>query len=206
MYQYVADTKYAVCGLIDLITVEEKRLSQFQNKYEGLSRKLKDLNQQLVYSPFNDLDPLREQAIAIASYRTHEELTNLQNQIVALRDSIDVKNISINALCGAVLQIAKQGISVTQHRFLSQCPDGRSIGTEKLKNVIWQARNQSLHYEEGNFNQHVTNCFANLEISLGNKFSLSLNMGKNLAHDVIEELGWKDYSTYESDLKSLSID
>jgi hypothetical protein len=205
MHQYILDTEYAVRGLIDLITVEEKQLSQLQNKYGGLSSKAKYLNQQLMDAPFNDnVDPLREQGIAIDSHRTHEELTNLQKQIVALQASIDAKSVSINVLCGAVLQIAKQGISIV-YGHLSQCPDGRSIGIEKLKNVIWQARNQSMHYEEGDFKQPVIDCFANLESSLGNQFSLSLNRGKNLAHDVIEELGWKDYSIYESDLKSLNL-
>ncbi|MBD2234070.1 hypothetical protein [Phormidium tenue] len=204
MHQYVLDTEYAVRGLIDLISVEEKRLSQLQNKYHGLSSKAKYLNQQLMDAPFNDnVVSLQEQAIAIDSRRTHEELANLQKQIVAIQASIDVNCISIDALCSAVLQIAKQGISIAYTR-LSQCPDGRNIGTEKLKNVIWQARNQSMHYEEGNFKQPVVDCFANLEISLGNQFSLSLNMYKNLAHDVIKELGWKDYSAYESDLKSLT--
>lgn len=203
MHQYISDTEYAVRELINLITVEEKQLSEFQNKYKGLSSKEKYLNQELMNAPFNDdVDPLQEQAISIDWYKICEELADLQKQIVVLQASIDAKSVSIDALCGAVLQIAKQGISIV-HSHLGQCPDGRGIGTEKLKNVIWQARNQSMHYEEGNFKPPVTDCFANLEISLGNKFSLSLNMGKNLAHHVIEELGWKDYSTYESDLKSL---
>lgn len=54
MHQYISDTEYAVRGLIDLITVEEKQLSQFQNKYEGVSSKAKYLNQQLMDTPFND--------------------------------------------------------------------------------------------------------------------------------------------------------
>ncbi len=205
MHQYLLDMEYAVRGLIGLITIEENVLSALRNKCEGLSRKENDLNQKLINASFNELDSLQEQAAAIALHKTSEELVNLKKQTVVLQFSIDAKSVSINALSGAILQIAKQGISIT-HGHLSQCPDGRNIGKEKLKNVIWESRNQSIHYEEGNFRQPVIDCFANLEMLCGNKFSLSLNVGRNLAHDIIEELGWKDYSTYESDLRSLTWD
>lgn len=209
MHQYITDTEYAVRGLIELITVEEMQLAQLQSQYEGLSSKKRYLKQSLLNAPFDeDIVHLREQAMAITLYKTQEELADLQNQIVALQNSIDAKSVSIDALCGAILQIAKQGISIV-HGGLSGCPDGRSIGTgtdaEKLKNVIWQARNQSMHYEEGNFKykQSLIDCFAKLENSWGSKFSLNLNANKNLAHAVIQELGWKDYLRYESDMQSL---
>ncbi|MEA5449255.1 hypothetical protein VB780_11790 [Leptolyngbya sp. CCNP1308] len=206
MHQYIADTQYAVHGLIELITAEERELSQLQSQHEGISRKVEYLHQSLLDAQFNDVAPLREQAIAIDSHRASEDLADLQKQIIELQNSISIKGASIDALCGAIFQIAKQGIS-TVHGGLDRCPDGRSIGkgaeVEKLKNVVWQARNQSMHYEEGSFQSPVTNCFSKLEASLGSKFSLSENAGKNLAHNVIQELGWKDYLRYESDMQSL---
>jgi hypothetical protein len=154
MHQYIADTEYAIHGLIDLITAEERQLTQLQSQHDGLRRKEKFLNQMLADAPFNDILPLQEQALAITWHKTRAEIDDLQNQIIALQSSIDAKSDSINALCGAILQIAKQGIS-TVHRSLNVCPDGRGIGIgagrEKLKNVIWQARNQSMHYEENSF-------------------------------------------------------
>lgn len=208
MHQYIADTEYAIHGLIDLITSEEKQLTQLQSQHDGLIRREKHLNQILADAPFNDdMVPLQEQAFAITLHKTREEIDALKNQIIVLQSSIDAKSDSINALCGAILQIAKQGIS-TVHGKLNVCPDGRSIGVglerEKLKNVIWQARNQSMHYEENSFNQSVIDCFSKLETSYGSKFSLVMNRGRNLAHDVIQELGWKDYSRYENDMRSLA--
>lgn len=207
MHQYLTDTEYAVRELIELIIAEERQLTQLQSQYEGLRRKVEYLNQSLLDAPFNDsVVPLQEQAMAIDMCRTREGLSDLQKQIASLQNSINAKSSSINALCGAILQIARQGIS-TFHGRLDRCPDGRSIGTgtgsAKLKSVVWQARNQSMHYEEGSFNPPVINCFAKLEASFGSKFSLSENAGKNLAHDVIQELGWKDYLRYESDMQSL---
>jgi hypothetical protein len=202
MHQYIPDTEYAVRGLIELITAEERQLAQLQSQHEGLSSKERYLSQSLLNAPFNDIAPLEEQAMAIALRKACEELADLQEQIMALQNSIGTKSVSIDVLCGAILQIAKQGIS-TAHGSLSRCPDGRSIGTEKLKNVIWQARNQSMHYEEGNFRPPLINCFYKLEASCGSKFSLTLNAGKNLSHDVLKELGWKNYLGYESDMQSL---
>lgn len=206
MHQYITDTEYAVRGLVELITAEERRLDQLQGQYRGLSNKVEYLNKSLLDAPFNDdMAAFQEQAMAVDRHMTNEELSNLRKHISAAQDSIDAKSVSIDALCGAILQIAKQGIS-TVHGGLSGCPDGRSIGTgtgaASLKNVIWAARNQSMHYEE-NLNQHAIDCFAKLKDSCSDKFSLALNPGKNLAHDVIQELGWKDYLRYELDMRSL---
>ena len=207
MHQYIIDTEYAVRGIIDLITAEEILTAQLHRQYEGLSSKESYLSKSLQDAPYSeDVNPFQEQAIAIALYDTREALADLKKKIMELQKSIQAKGVSLDTLCGGLLQIAKQGISIV-YGGLAGCPDGRSIGigaeTEKLKNVIWQARNQSMHYEEGNFKPSLIDCFAKLEASYGNKFSLTLNVGKNLAHDVIQELGWKDYSKYESDIQSL---
>lgn len=203
MHQYILDTDYAVHSLIGLITGEEEQFVRYQSQHENAKEKEKHLHQQFMDSQFNDdVVPMQEQAKYIAWYGTHRELAELQRQITLLHMSIDFKSASIVALCGAVLQIAKQGISIV-HSGLSNCPAGRAIGSEYLKNVIWHGRNQSMHYEEGRFSQAVRDCFSSLEISFGNKFSLDLNTGKNLAHDVIDILGWKDYSIYKADLRTL---
>jgi hypothetical protein len=207
MDQYIIDTEYAVENLIHLITIDEKQLFQYQNQCETAKEKEKYFYQQFIDSQFNDdVVTMQEQAKYVAWCQTNEEtrkrLTELQEQIRLLQMSINSKSYSISTLCGTVLQIAKQGISIV-HNDLNNCPDGKNIGLENLKNVIWQGRNQSMHYEEGKFSQAVRDCFFNLEISFGNRFSLNLNGGQNLAHDVIEILDWKDYSIYQSDLKTL---
>lgn len=203
MHQYILDTEYAVRGIINLITAEEIQVAQLYERHEGLISKEIYLSKSLQDAPYNDdIIPVQEQAIAVALYDTRKDLADLKREIMKLQKSIEAKSVSLDALCGGLLQIAKQGISIV-HGGLSGCSDGRSIGAEKLKNIIWQARNQSMHYEEGNFKSTLIDCFTKLESSFGDKFSLTLNIGKNLAHDVIQELGWKDYSKYESDIQSL---
>jgi hypothetical protein len=203
MHQYLSDTEYAARALIDLIATEERQLTQVENNYQIAKNKEHHLYQQLLNSPFNDdVTSAQEQATFVGWANSQHQLTALQNEIASLNASIDAKSGSIGALGAALLQIAKQGISLV-HGGLNNCPDGRSIGSEKLKNVIWQGRNQSMHYEEGNLKQSVKNCFANLESTFGSQFSLILHSRKNLAHHVIDLLGWKDYATYEADMRTL---
>ena len=102
----------------------------------------------------------------------------------------------------SLLQIAKQGIS-TIHGNLDNCPEGRKIGPETLKNIIWQGRNQSLHCEEGNPHKKVKNCFLNLKNEFGKDFDLSLNPTSNKAKKIVDVLGWEDYDQYEKDMISL---
>lgn len=57
-----------------------------------------------------------------------------------------------------------------------------------------------MHFEEGKYKKSVVECFKNLKIDFGDRFSLS---DKNLAYDVLMLLGWESYATYEKDIKLL---
>src|SRR5262249_51212098 len=97
------------------------------------------------------------------------ESTEVEALVAALEAAILAKETSVQALAGAILQIAKQGIAFV-HGDLAGCPAGRPIGRETLKNVIWQARNQSMHWEENAFRQPTTLCFASLQLDFGSEF------------------------------------
>ena len=122
MDQYIIDTEYAVENLIYLITIDEKQLFQYQNQCETAKEKEKYFYQQFIDSQFNDdVVTMQEQAKYVAWCQTNEEtrkrLTELQEQIRLLQMSINSKSYSISTLCGAVLQIAKQGISIVHPTF-----------------------------------------------------------------------------------------
>lgn len=128
--------------------------------------------------------------------RTSENLSKEAKDILSF---IVANTDSLNIIAGAILQIAKQGISF-EYQNLSKCHDGRIIGRESLKNIIWQSRNQAMHFEEGNFRQSVVDCFKNLEIKFGSKFKL---VNKSCAYDVLIILGWDSYDAYEEDMVML---
>jgi hypothetical protein len=207
MNQYLDDTDYAVRKLIELITAEEVQIEKFQSACEAKKDKLEFLYKRFINSEWNDdVDEIKSQSYFVDWAKEQQEVTDLQEEIKRLKLSLDIKQDSINVLCGALLQIAKQGISKVYDGKFINCPDGRSVKSEKLKNVIWQGRNQSLHYEEVSVRKPVRDCFANLEASFGNQFSLTLHPQENLAHDVIQVLGWKNYLVYISDMQSLLLD
>ena len=56
-----------------------------------------------------------------------------------LVEQIAVHAFAVGVAAGSLLQYAKQGISLC-HGGLQPCPDGRAIGSQALKDVIWQSR------------------------------------------------------------------
>lgn len=126
-------------------------------------------------------------------YHKNEASIDLANRIV-------IHEFSTASRSGNILQYAKQGISIV-HGNPSNCSDGRLIGTQPLKTVIWQSRNQALHWEEGNFRPPVQQCFQQLAAEFDAKFNDYTQ--RSMAFDIVELLGWKDYSAFESDLLSL---
>lgn len=108
----------------------------------------------------------------------------------------------MQAIAGAVLQIAKQGISLV-HGGLAAAPQGRKIGSLYTKDIIWQGRNQAIHFEEGNFKKAITDLFTILETEQGARFSLAAHPQQNRAKQVVELLGWTQYASYVQDMQAL---
>lgn len=116
---------------------------------------------------------------------------------------IKVRKFSTYSLAGALLQFAKQGIS-TVHGNKENCPDGRYIGSQPLKTIIWEGRNQALHWEEGNFkNKRLCQCFDTLAKEIDPKFANYTT--QNMALDIVELLGWTTFTAFKRDLLLLEI-
>lgn len=115
---------------------------------------------------------------------------------------------SVEAASGALLQLAKQSIALVhrdllERQKLSECPPGRAIGSQSLRDVIWSARNQAIHWEEGKYRTPTLECFATLESDFGGKFHLASGLRESRAFAVCELLGWRDYARFEEDMRSL---
>ncbi|MEH1922207.1 hypothetical protein [Nostoc sp.] len=209
MHQYLIDTEYATTNIFNLIMHDERELEQAKEKYHQVQKDLKFYQQQFYAADMSDdLSPMQLQYEYLQYNKRTENLSKqeefLISQIEEFKNLIDAKSVAVSSLCGALLQIAKQGISIVHKKNLISCPDGKNIGSEVLKNVIWQGRNQSMHYEDGKFQPPVTNCFQKLEASFGNEFSLSLHSGENFAQKIVIKLfGWNDYQVYKQDMISL---
>lgn len=118
----------------------------------------------------------------------------------SLEQTRDIRSFACAALAGSVLQFAKQGISLV-HGGLQYCPNGRQIYGVDMKSVIWQARNQSMHWDEGQSHRAVQECFDTLKVS---KPSLGGYQTRNVAFDVVQVLNWREYAAFEADMMALA--
>jgi hypothetical protein len=201
---YIKDTKYAVEGLISLATSEEKLLIELERDL----KKAELLAQELYNKFYNeDLSDFTSDSMVQRSYQIAMEAQfrkqGLDNKVKELRESVSNKQESIRSLCQAILQIASQGICVVHGKEKVTCPPGRLVYEIPLKTIIWDARDQSIHCEEGKFNKFVENCFDKLEAALGDKLPFRKQPTTNYAKEIVWLLGWNEYAQYESDMVSL---
>lgn len=203
MHPYLQETEYAIRGLFELIGDEDARCADVRSQLDKAHSE-RAYAQSILYagappSSFGeDTTPYFQRLARDAE----EQIQVLDATATRLEAAIAAKSFSVRALAGSILQVAKQGV-VVGHGSLSNCPPGRPIGSEPLKNVVWQARNQAMHWEDGTFSPAVTTCFQKLEQSFGSQFRLNGTATGSLAKAVIDLLQWSEYSAYAKDMQSI---
>ncbi|MDG4720720.1 hypothetical protein [Thalassospira aquimaris] len=202
---YIDDVKYATESLISLLGNEKMQIADLSAQLSSVEAKFEHFHWDFKTSDLNDdFSDAHSHHAFVKMAEAKKDRDAIAAEIGALKSVILNRKMALQSLSGALLQIAKQGISIA-HGGLGACPDGRTIGQSKLKEVVWQARNQSLHYEEGRFRQPVLYLFNQLAADFGDLFSLALHPNKNMAEDVIEVLGWIEYSRFERDMLQLAV-
>src|ERR1700756_3327466 len=200
---YVVDTRHAAEILISGAFSEEAESERISRTLLSAQAELEHLHQQVEFSNLNpdlDDDGIGTSARWEAHFDVGPKAHRLQEQMSRLQKAMADKQCSAGVLAGGLLQIAKQGISDALSG-LDSCPPGRNVGSQSLKTVIWQARNQNMHYEEGSLNANVLRCFQMLFADFGGDFGTPL--ARNLALDVVKLLGWSDPKQFEADLNSI---
>lgn len=203
MHKYLQDTEFAAKSLFRLATDEA-------NQLKALTEKLPPLEQQLKIHQWDfqtsDLNEDFSDAYVMAAFgraaRTGQEVERLKVQVAELQASVGIRQHSIQAIAGSIFQLAKQGISLV-YGSPSAAPPGRMVGALAARDIIWQARNQSMHYEEGSFKKAVVDLFLTLEKEHGPQFSLTANAKQNRARQVLDVLGWVSYDSYLRDMRAL---
>ncbi len=203
MNSYISDTELAVSGVFELIgqddLVLERKRAELNSALQARLHAQSILYGGAPPSAFGeDTTPYFERKVRDA----RKEIARIEIEITQLKPIIVAKEASVQALAGAILQIAKQGIAIV-HGDLAKCPPGRSIGRETLSNTIWQARNQSMHWEENSFRKPVVACFTNLANDFGPDFQLPATTPRSLARQVVRLQDWTDYDAYERDMVSI---
>ncbi|MEQ8819807.1 MAG: hypothetical protein RLY93_06150 [Sumerlaeia bacterium] len=205
MRSFLVEMKYASEGLIEKIWHEHNALAELNRQIRVLSRRVESEYQAAIGLQRYAEDP-DDVMMGVGRYWENyfgddKTLHHMSAGEVTLREKLQSHGFSISQLSGSLLAFAKQGLS-TVHGSKSSAPQGRPIGTQHLRDVIWEARNQAAHWEEGNFRQPVTDCFNAFATDIDPKFGSFAT--RNMAFDVVEVLGWKDFASFEKDMLSLA--
>lgn len=205
MKGYLIEIQYAAESIISTIWEEHNRLRRLEAKVGELT-KLTEENYRRAEFVAQNADNPEDVAMAAGMhwdnfFGTDKERYYKGIDREKLVEQISVHAFSVGAAAGSLLHYAKHGISLC-HGGVASCPDGRPIGSQFLKDVVWQGRNQAIHWEEGQFRPAVRRCFGALSAEIDPRFADYQN--RNMAFDVIELLGWTDFDKFKDDMLSLA--
>lgn len=203
MNPYLSETEFAVQSLLLLANKEEALLAERVTALSSTEAKLRVHQWDFESSDLNDDFSDAYVMAAFGRMANAAKVTEaLRREVSELQALVGIRQAAVQAICGAILQIAKQGISLVYGE-LSAAPTGRIIGSAAVRDIIWQGRNQALHYEEGKPKKGVLDLFATLEKEQGPRFSLALHADQNRAAQVVQLLGWVTYEAYLSDMSMM---
>ena len=203
MHQYLQDTEFAIKNLLQLTANEENQLRSISEKLKSKEQELGVHQWDFQTSDLNDdFSDAYVMAAFARAYRATQEVERIKGDVAVLQASVGTHQHSVQALAGAILQIAKQGISLV-YGDLSTSPPGRSVGSLTVRDIIWHGRNQSMHYEEGSYKKPLICLFSTLESEQGSQFSLANFPKQNRAKQILDLLGWKNYEAYRQDMQRL---
>ena len=210
MHQYIFETGNTVRALLEMVNHENSLIKEQTSKLRDAIIKFKAQGWDLKFTDLND--DFSDSYVMAAYFRMANSTPGadeLKSEISRIQALIGAHQLTIQTLCGSILQIAKQGITLAHGSFLARdsytigTPPGRIIAPLTLRDIIWQACNQMTFYKEGSYPQPVINLFAKLEISHGLQFSLSRYPGQSRAKQIVQLLEWMNYKTYISDMRLL---
>jgi hypothetical protein len=201
---YLSEIEHAARSLIGLLWEEHRQVEELQAQVEKLTAEVRDgYRRAAAWKDSEDPDDVMAGAgIQWGTYfGPDKQRHGVTDRLTQAHDQLAARAFSRSSMAASLLQYAKQGISITQSS-LDACPDGYAIGTQVLKQVIWQGRNQSIHWEEGKPHKAVTTCFDLLSAEAGGQFAPYKT--QNLAFEVVTLLKWDSFETFETDLRSLA--
>jgi hypothetical protein len=106
------------------------------------------------------------------------------------------------AAAGAILQIAHQCIALAWKK-PPRLNKGRFVGSQHLSSVIWNGRNQAMHFEDGKSKMQTKNCLNILQLEFSLDMSDLDSRPRSLAKDIIELLGWYSYEIFSNDMNEM---
>lgn len=202
MNTWIAESGHATTSLIPLLWAEHDAVEAAAIKLKALEQETeRGYRQSAAF-----MDDLDDEGLATAVhwdtyFGSDKERHHAVAHLADFQATLDARSVSRGALASTLLQIAKQGLSAV-HGGLAATPVGRCIYGVDLKDLVWQARNQAMHWEEGRPHRGVIDCFEALKIAADAGFGDYT--ARSLAFDVVMLLGWRDQASFEADLLLLA--
>lgn len=205
---FLKQSKYATEPVIDLIWGEKELLNNLQRDLTRLIAEAENGYRRAAPNPADTpFDPdfdgpddvMARTGIYWDTYfGADRESYIVTEEIVKLDQSVELKKFSTQLLSSALLQIAKQGMSIVCKGF-DNSNDGRMIESLSVKNIVWQGRNQAMHYNEVKpLHLPVTECFNTLVKEHEGKFDNYQNDPKSF--EIVDLLQWNSWESFENDM------
>jgi hypothetical protein len=207
MTGYLENIEYSATRLLEAVWAEHSKLDQLTRRLRALGAQTTAGYERAHAIALDAEDPDDVMLATGAHWETYfgpdRESYHLASEVGDLKQVVDLHAFSVASLAGSLLQHAKQGLSLV-HGGLTAIPSGRVVAaTQNLKTVIWQARNQATHWEEGKLTQPVRACFDDLRDNVDPSFGQYHS--RCLAFEVVRLLDWTDFGKFKADLLSLSL-
>ena len=201
--EYLDATEYAARSLLDAIWHEQAEIEALSARVARLERRVQAeyMRAQSIIDHAEDPDDLM---LGVGQhwenyFGADRERHDQQQQLNRLVETRAARNLALGSLAGGLLQIAKQGLSLSLGG-PANWPEGRAVGGQSLSSVIRGARNQAMHWDDGGLRQADTiAAMVHLERDFGAPFA-DYNTA-NLAMLVITLLGWRTYEDYVADMR-----
>ncbi len=205
MTQYLAEIEYSARNILEITWRDHDEAHRLAHEVNALTKATRAGYQRAGALAMNAEDADDVAMAAGAHWDTYfgidKERHAAKGDYDELAGRLQARNFSTASAAGAVLQHAKQGVSIV-HGGPASCPEGRMVTTsQSLKNLIWQGRNQAIHWEEGSLSQKVVDCFDALANEHYRGFADVYV--RSLAFDVLRLLGWRNWEAFHDDLLSL---
>lgn len=201
---YLGEMEYAVTRVIESLWHEHDEAERLRKEIDELRKVATDNYQrdQFIQQNAEDGDDLML-GVGIhwdTYFGEDKEQYYKSKDIDTLEARLASREFSFSSLAGTLLQYAKQGLSASFGKPVNW-PNGRLVGSQNLKTIILESRNQSQHWEEGSPSLKVNQCFNILTAEKGPDFGQYKT--KNLAFVVVSMLGWHTYADFKNDLLSM---
>ncbi|OOY49060.1 hypothetical protein BOV94_12615 [Solemya velum gill symbiont] len=188
----------AIDGYIDAIASARRNLADIERDEEVFTHLFVDRDQWSADA--NHLHAQYCEKMKVLALEKSESNKSKEERLSNALESIGATIDSMSVLAGAVLQIAKQIISLRHGRKKPIIDKAKMIGSQNIVEIIWEGRNHAAHWEENEpRNEAVTTMLTTLSEELG----LDIHYGKNNSPTILEALNWHSADHVIGDLVQL---